>query len=102
VVLRYPGPEGCRPGELAERSGTSRQTVSYLLGQLETLGYLERREDPSDRRSRRVRLTRRGHSAVGAIRAAVAEVEEDWHQLLGSDDLEQFRRLLARLGSSLD
>src|SRR6201997_4060641 len=45
-VLQYPGPGGLRPSELAARLGMSKQAVNYLLGQLERLGYLERRGDP--------------------------------------------------------
>ena len=56
-VLLYPGPQGSRPSELAARVGMSKQAVNYLLGELERRGYLERRADPDDRRSRRIVLT---------------------------------------------
>src|SRR5215471_15084250 len=59
-ILQYPGPGGLRPSELASRLGMSKQAVNYLLGQLERLGYLERRSDPDDARSRRIELTERG------------------------------------------
>ena len=38
----------------------SKQAANYLLGQLETLGYLERRPDSGDGRSKRIALTDRG------------------------------------------
>src|SRR5215813_10970761 len=53
-VFQYPGPQGARPSELAARLRMSKQALNYLLGQLERLGYLERRADPADLRSRRV------------------------------------------------
>src|SRR5262245_31077905 len=59
-VLRYPGPEGKRPVELAAEANMSKQAMNYLLGQLEALGYLERRRDPEDGRSRAVYLPARG------------------------------------------
>jgi DNA-binding MarR family transcriptional regulator len=99
VVLRYPGPDGRRPGEIAAQSGMSKQALNYLLGQLETLGYLERREDPDDQRSRRVQLTPRGHAAMATIRTAVTAVEQEWAQALGTDDVEQLRALLIRLAA---
>src|SRR4051812_22568820 len=56
TVFNYPGPQGARPSELATRLRISKQALNYLLGQLEGLGYLERRPDPDDRRSKRVML----------------------------------------------
>src|SRR5215211_8111470 len=44
-VFQYPGPQGARPSELAARLRISKQALGYLLGQLEQLGYLERRPD---------------------------------------------------------
>src|SRR5215468_7447427 len=74
-VFRFPGPQGQRPSELAARLGMSKQALNYLLGELERLGYLERRGDPDDLRSKRVALTSRGTSAVSVIRDAIDEVE---------------------------
>lgn len=99
IVLRYPGPEGRRPGEIAAQSGMSKQAVNYLLGQLESLGYLERHAAGGDRRSRVVQVTRRGRTAIQTIRDAVGEVEEEWARELGRDDLEQLRALLTRLAA---
>jgi DNA-binding MarR family transcriptional regulator len=96
-VLQYPGPEGARPSELAARLGMSKQALNYLLGQLERLGYLERRPDPDDLRSRRIALTRRGASAVPVIREAVAEVEREWARELGAERFGQLRALLVDL-----
>src|SRR5262245_43640892 len=59
-VFQYPGPQGARPSELAARLRMSKQALNYQLGQLERLGYLERRPDPDDLRSKRVALTARG------------------------------------------
>src|SRR6185436_5552490 len=59
AVLRYPGPNGRRPSELAAEVGTTKQAMNYLLGQLEQLGYVERRDDPDDLRSKRVHYTPR-------------------------------------------
>src|SRR4051812_17129609 len=63
-VLQYPGPENQRPSELASSTRMTKQALNYLLGQLEQLGYLSRRGDTDDQRSKRVHLTPRGHAAV--------------------------------------
>ena len=96
-VRPYPGPEGARPSELAARLRISKQALNYLLGELERLEYVERRPDPSDRRSKRVAVTPRGASAIGVIREAVAEMETAWARQLGSDRFDQLRGLLLEL-----
>jgi DNA-binding MarR family transcriptional regulator len=96
-LFLFPGPQGTKPGELAARLGVSKQSVNYLLGQLERLGYLVRRNDSHDLRSRRIHLTARGESAVLTIREAVKEVEREWERRLGSKRLAQLRELLRQL-----
>jgi DNA-binding MarR family transcriptional regulator len=96
-IFQYPGPQGARPTELAARLRISKQALNYLLGQLERLGYLERRPDPDDLRSKRVALTRRGTAAVRVIRQAVGEVETAWAQQLGPKRFSQLRGLLLEL-----
>jgi DNA-binding MarR family transcriptional regulator len=97
AVLRYPGPNGQRPVDLAAEATMSKQAMNYLLGQLEILGYLERRDDPEDLRHKRVYMTDRGEATRQVIRAAVREVEAEWADELGAEDLEQLRALLIRL-----
>jgi DNA-binding MarR family transcriptional regulator len=96
-VLQYPGPENLRPSELATRTHMSKQALNYLVGQLEQLGYLTREDDEADQRSKRIHLTRRGRAAGAAIREIVREVEAEWEQQLGHEQLAQLRDLLTRL-----
>jgi len=97
IVLRYPGPQGKRPSDLAAQLGMSKQALNYQLGQLERRGYLERRPDPDDQRSRRIVLTRRGVAAAHVIRDAVAELETLWARELGEKRYAQLRGLLVDL-----
>jgi DNA-binding MarR family transcriptional regulator len=96
-LLLYPGPQGARPSELAAKRRMSKQAVNYLLGELERLGYLQRRADPDDRRSKRVTLTVRGERAAFTIRDAVREIERDWEKQLGQKRFAQLRSLLLEL-----
>jgi DNA-binding MarR family transcriptional regulator len=96
-VFQYPGPQGARPTELAARLRISKQALNYLLGELERLGYLERRPDPDDLRSKRVALTRRGTSVVRVIREAVSEMETAWSEQLGAERFAQLRASLLEL-----
>jgi DNA-binding MarR family transcriptional regulator len=96
-VFQFPGPQGLKPSELAARLGASKQSINHLLGQLERLGYLERRDDPDDLRSRRIHLTRRGNAVCRTIREAVMDVERDWERRLGSKRFALLRDLLREL-----
>jgi DNA-binding MarR family transcriptional regulator len=98
IVVQYPGPQGERPSDLAARLRISKQALNHLLGQLEHLGYLERKPDPDDKRSKRITLTPRGTKAATTIREAVAEMEDTWTRQLGSRRFDQLRTLLHDLG----
>lgn len=100
AVLRYPGPDGRRPSDLAAEAGVTKQAMNYLLGQLERSGYLTRDDNPDDRRSRRVRLTERGHAVAQTIRATVTNIEAELEHELGPKPMAQLRELLAELNAS--
>jgi DNA-binding MarR family transcriptional regulator len=97
AVLLWPGPDGMRPSELATRMNVTKQALNYILGDLERLGYLERRPDPDDRRARRLALTDRGRELVPVIRGAVVDAEREWAATLGKKRFEQLRELLVDL-----
>ncbi len=97
TVLQYPGPQGARPSDLAARLRMSKQALNYLLGELERLGYIERRPDQEDMRSRRIIMTQRGDSVAAVIREAVSEIEYEWTQQLGQKRFTQLRTLLLEI-----
>lgn len=100
AVLRYPGPHGQRPSDLAAELGMSKQAVNYLLGALEQSGYVRRADDPDDKRSRRVELTDRGETVRQTIRATVADIESELASELGDRAFERLRVLLVRLNDT--
>ena len=100
AVLRYPGPQGRRPSDLAAEAGVSKQAMNYLLGQLEGLGYVVRSGDADDKRSRRVNLTARGEALRTVIRTTVRAVEDELEAELGTTDYAQLKRLLGRLNDT--
>src|SRR4051812_2566014 len=100
AVLRYPGPNGRRPSELAAEVGITKQAMNYLLGQLEQLGYLHRRDDPDDQRSKRVHLTERGQALRRSIRRTVSKIEKELEAELGATSYAQLRKLLIRLNDT--
>jgi DNA-binding MarR family transcriptional regulator len=100
AVLRYPGPQGRRPSDLAAELGMSKQAVNYLLGALERAGYVRRADDPHDRRSRRLELTARGETVRQTIRATVADIEAELEADLGPAAFATLRTLLVQLNDS--
>jgi len=101
AVLQYPGPSGLRPSELAERTRMSKQALNYLLGQMERLGYITRRDRPQIPGSKRVELTPRGEEVAYAMRAIVSDLERQWERDLGPKRFAQLRELLVELQASL-
>jgi len=99
-VLRYPGPQGRRPTEVAAESRMSKQAVNYLLKQLEELGYLTRTGDERDQRSKRIQLTARGLAAAKNIRATVRRIEREWRRELGEERFADLQQLLVDLNGT--
>jgi DNA-binding PadR family transcriptional regulator len=71
-----------------------------LLGQLEQLGYLTRRDDPEDHRSKRIHLTKRGEAAAQNIRQTVRQIETELEREIGPEQFAQLRQLLIRLNAT--
>jgi DNA-binding MarR family transcriptional regulator len=100
-VFPFVPPEGITVSELAEVAGVRKQTMAQAVDQLECTGYVERRPNPSDRRSRLVFLTDRGASVPPVTHAAAARVEERWAELASRQELETLRAALLRLLTEL-
>ena len=83
AVLQFPGPDGVRPGLLAERAGMSKQAMNQLLRSLEGLGYLVRSDAPDEGRARIVRFTKRGRAAYAKIHDILRDIEREWSAVLG-------------------
>src|SRR5215471_10831320 len=97
AVLQFPGPDGMRPGVLAERAGMSKQAMNQLLRSLEGLGYLARSDAPDGGRARMIRLTKRGRAAYAKIHEILRDVEREWSAELGPKDFTQLKALLLRV-----
>jgi DNA-binding MarR family transcriptional regulator len=88
---------GATVSELASLSHVRKQTMAQTVEQLERSGYVERRPNPSDRRSQLVFLTARGKRIPRVTHKAAAAVEKRWARLHGADELEALRLSLAGL-----
>ena len=100
AVLQFPGPDGVRPGMLAERAGMSKQAMNQLLRSLEALGYVARSDHPDEGRARIVRLTKRGRAAYAKIHDILRDIEREWIAELGPKAFADLKALLARVWES--
>ena len=101
-VFQRIGPEGSRPGELADAAQLSKQTLGSILDQLERAGYVARVPDPADGRARLVTITEAGRELVRLSLPVVEEVEARWADHLGPRRIRQLREALVELRSVTD
>jgi DNA-binding MarR family transcriptional regulator len=92
---RSPEPEFSPQADVVASLGLSKQAGSQLIDTLVLREYLERRNDPVDRRRMEVRLTARGRSAAIAIQTAIDSIDERIGQLVTADELHGLRAGLA-------
>jgi DNA-binding MarR family transcriptional regulator len=100
AVLQFPGPDGVRPGVLADRAGMSKQAMNQLLRSLEGLGYLVRSAAPDEGRARVVRFTRRGRAAYAKIHEILRDIERNWSTVLGPRRFAELKGLLLHVWES--
>jgi DNA-binding MarR family transcriptional regulator len=90
-----------RPGvgmsAMAEQLGVGPSAISGLVDRLVEHGYLERHEDPADRRQQQLSLTLAGAGVVDHIRELNAEHMRTLLQGLDSTELEALRTGIAAL-----
>lgn len=100
-VFPFVPPEGITVSRLAELSRVRKQSMAQAVDQLERTGYVERRPDPRDRRSRLVFLTERGASVPPVTHAAAKRVEQRWAELTSPAEFDVLRASLQRLLTAL-
>lgn len=97
AVFAQLGPQGSRLTDLARGANMTPQAMGELVDELEELGYVERRPDPTDRRAKLIVLTARGHECITAGIATIDGIEERIKQILGPQGHAQLRRFLSTL-----
>lgn len=100
AVLQYPGPDGVRPGTLAERAGMSKQAMNQLLKSLEASGYITRADIRGEASARQVRFTRRGHAVFAKMIDTLHDIEKEWSAELGAEQFNALKKLLFRVWDS--
>src|SRR5215470_572531 len=97
-VFNYPPPDGVRPIDHLANANTTKQAMNYLLNQLESLGYMERRAEKKGGR-RLVYLTSRGWLVIETIWTTQQQLEQEWEAVLGKKRFNEFMSALRQISS---
>ena len=89
--------DGLHLTDIAARAGMAPQSMGEIVDDLVAKGYLSRREDPADRRAKRIYLTQKGRDTAQASRIALLEIERRISETLGTDTYQEMRRNLAAI-----
>jgi len=98
-LFQYPPCDGQRPTEIARKLHMTKQALNHLLGQLERLGYVERRSEPGSRQST-VHYTGRGWKVIEVTLTAMQQLEADWIGKIGQSRFADFKAAMKELTGS--
>jgi DNA-binding MarR family transcriptional regulator len=96
-VTAYIKAEGSRLTELAEHARMTLPAMSELVDDLQRLGVVERRPDPTDGRAKLICLTDAGWDAMRTAQRVIGEIEAEWAELVGPGAYEQTALTLDQL-----
>jgi len=77
--------------------GLDRTTTADVIKRLQERGYVERRVNPQDKRSRQAVITQEGLRVMGLLQSGMARAQERLIEPLPPGDRETFMRLLSTL-----
>lgn len=101
VLVHLLRENGMNQSELASRLEIATVTTSKLIDRLETRGFVERRADPDDRRSKRVYATDAAKSVVKVMTQTIQEVDLIANQGLDDQALEAVKQSLLVMRENL-
>ncbi len=101
TLVRIATLEGSRQLDIAQRMGIEPMTLSTYLDRLQSLGFIERRPDPSDRRAKLIYTTPAAGALIGNIRDEQVELMQHVTSGIGEQDLEVMGEKLKRLRANL-
>ena len=87
---------------LARRLMVTKQNMTGMVTRLEQLGLAERHDDPTDLRSSRVQLTRRGRTLIDKVRPAYDEWVAALASEVGDRDIGTLTRTVEKLIAQLE
>lgn len=84
-IMRHLSIHGSRPSDLARAAGISKQAVTKIVRQCNTLGLTQRSSTPNDQRSHKIYFTALGLEWLQAFQRAVNAAEAQLIDAVGKD-----------------
>jgi DNA-binding MarR family transcriptional regulator len=81
---------------LAQQLGIDRSVLTYVLDDLEEAGLIERQPDPTDRRAKRLIVTKAGQATLKRLQEDLCAAENHALRGLADDEKQTLRALLGR------
>jgi DNA-binding MarR family transcriptional regulator len=94
-------PESAEPAVLADATHFARQTMTFVLDTLEERGLASRAPHPSDRRRKRIELTKAGHALATKVVDDLLVFEAGALAALPAGSLQTFRKLVGCYADAL-
>lgn len=101
TLVRISALEGSRQLEIAQRMGIEPMTLSTYLDRLQSLGFIERRADPADRRAKLIFTTPAANDLIASIRVEQMELMQHVTSGIGEAELDLMGERLKRLRANL-
>lgn len=101
VVVYLHREDGLSQSELAELLGVGKVTIGGLVDRLEHAGWVARRDDPNDRRTKRVYLTKKGQAVESEMITKGAELTKRILRSLSKDERASLIDMLIAVKSDL-
>lgn len=96
-VLTLIGPAGGRIQQMAAAHDVSKQAISAIASELESLDYLQREADPADARQIVLRFTARGQQLIADSVASVDQLEAEFAVIVGKAALKRMNATMYAL-----
>ncbi|KAA3500021.1 MarR family transcriptional regulator [Rhizobium rhizogenes] len=93
--------DGSKQSEIAARLGIEPMTICAYLDKLQSLNLVERQQDPQDRRSKRIVLTKASTDMLEAVRLEIDQLVSHATQGMNEEEVALFRSFLQTLRNNL-
>jgi DNA-binding MarR family transcriptional regulator len=101
AILAYLVPQGRRLSEFVELTGQHKQVIGTIADELETLGYVTREPDPTDRRAKLLVPTERGLEELAAATRIIDRLERRIADEIGIDAVRELQKAMLDAADAL-
>lgn len=102
VMHRLGEKPGVSQQYLADETVKDKASLTNLINNLEKKGWVERKEDPNDRRNKQIYLTQEGEALSTRVTPLLHEVYDSVEEKLSAKEMENCIRYLRKLDMTLE